>query len=354
MRTRSGSMYPVLLLSVILGLIFSTAVQARVITDMAGRKVTVPDKITKIYAAQPYTNVLLYMVAPDLAIGMQPGCLPFRPEDEKFFRKEVTSMPKLSGPGPQGATGETKQTSLESILKYKPDFALITGGMKMDLQRITGQYDRVHMPVVIVNVERISAYPAAFEFLGKLLNRERRGNRLAAYTRRVFAQVNKSVANIPQNKRVRVYYAESADGLVTESDRSFHADAIRMAGGDLVHRGDIKTHQGMEKLSLEQVLLYDPDVIISQEPEFLNHAYRDPRWQKIKAIANHRVYIIPRTPFNWIDRPPSVMRVVGVQWLANRLYPQYYKVDIRKEIRDFHMLFMGVKVSNTDLDEWLK
>ena len=149
-------------------------------------------------------------------------------------------------------------------------------------------------------------------------------------------------------------YAESADGLATESDRSLHADAIRMAGGNIVHHGDIKTHQGMEKVSLEQVLLYDPEVIISQEPEFARNAYRDPRWQKVRAVANHRIYTVPRAPFNWIDRPPSVMRILGVQWLAYRFYPNVYRVDIRKEIRQFCLLFMGVDVTDADLNEWLK
>jgi hypothetical protein len=48
------------------------------------------------------------------------------------------------------------------------------------------------------------------------------------------------------------------------------------------------------------------------------------------------------------------MRILGVQWLAYRFYPNVYRVDIRKEIRQFCLLFMGVDVTDADLNEGLK
>lgn len=322
----------------------------REITDMVGRKVTIPDKITKVYASDPYTNVLLYVVAPDLSLGLQPGCLPFRAEDRRFLRREIAGLPELATQPPGG---ERAQVNMEEVLKLKPDIVLAMGGKGAGLSRTEERFAKLNLPLVFVDIRTIDAYPAGIEFLGELLGRESRATRLSQYASRVFAEVQKAVATIPP-ERVRVYYAESADGLATESDRSLHTDAIRMAGGNIVHHGDIKTHQGMEKLSLEQVLLYDPEVIISQEPEFATNAYHDPRWQKVKAVATHRIYTVPRTPFNWIDRPPSVMRILGVQWLAYRFYPNAYRVDIRKEIRQFCLLFMGVEVTDADLGEWLK
>ena len=326
--------------------------RTREITDMAGRKVKIPGKITKVYASDPYTNVLLYMVAPEFSLGLQPGCLPFREEDKRFLRKEVAGLPVLATQPPGG---EKQQVNLEEILRLKPDFALaLGGGAKSDSGRAEERFARMNLPVVFLKIDAIADYPAAIEFLGKLLGRETRAKRLSAYARDVFAKVEKMVAAVSPEKRVRVYYAESADGLATESDRSFHTDAIRMAGGAIVHHGDIKTHVGMEKVSLEQILIYSPEVIISQEPDFAVNAYRDPRWQKVKAVANHRIYTVPRTPFNWIDRPPGVTRIMGVQWLAYLFYPDLYPTDIRKDIKDFHVLFMGVKPTDADLAEWLK
>lgn len=348
----SKALYRALLLGLLLG---ATAVsaQARQIVDMAGRKVTVPDKITKVYASQPYTNVLLYMVAPDLMLGLQPGCLPFREQDKRFLRKDILSKPWISSQGPGG---ENAKRNMEAILAMKPDIALATGGksMKMNPGRIEEEYKRLKIPLVFVDVDKISGYPAAIDFMGRLLGRQTRAKQLKAWAMKTFADVDKMVKAIPVTKRVRVYYAESTDGLATEAERSFHADAIRMGGGAIVHKGDIKTHVGMEKVSMEQVLLYNPEVIIAQEPQFASFAYKDPRWKKIKAVANHRIYIVPRSPFDWIDRPPSVMRIIGVPWVAYMLYPRQYRADIRKQIKEFHSLFMGIQVTEADLNGWLR
>jgi iron complex transport system substrate-binding protein len=340
-----------LCLSCLLAVTALSSAWGREITDMAGRKVTIPDKTTRVYASDPYTNVLLYVVAPDLSLGLQPGCLPLREEDMRFVRKEVAGLPLLATQAPGG---EQAQVNMEAILALKPDVVLAMGSKGGSRQRTEERFAKIRLPVVFLDIDSISRYPAGIEFLGDLLGRESRARRLSQYASRVLSEVEKVVATIPPEKRVRVYYAESADGLATESDRSLHTDAIRMAGGAIVHHGELKTHQGMEKLSLEQVLLYDPEVIISQEPDFATHAYHDPRWQKVKAVATHRIYTVPRSPYNWIDRPPAIMRILGVQWLASRFYPDMYRVDIRKRIREFHELFMGVEVTDADLDNWLK
>lgn len=330
--------------------------QAREITDMAGRKVTIPDTVTKVYSAQPYTSVLLYMIAPEMMLGMQPGCLPLGDAERHFLRPEVAKLPEIET---QIGGGENPQTNIEAILALHPDFALANGGagadkMMMNPSKLEAKMAKIGLPVVFVDVRRVADYPAGIEFLGKLLGREAHTQRMSAYATRVLADVAKMVATIPADKRVKVYYAESADGLATESDGSFHTDAITLAGGDIVHHGDLKTHQGMEKVSLEQVLLYNPEVIISQEPDFVTSVYKDVRWKDVRAVVNHRVYTIPRSPFDWIDRPPSVMRILGVQWLAHLFYPEQYAIDIRKEVKEFHKVFMGIELTDADMDQLLK
>lgn len=80
----------------------------------------------------------------------------------------------------------------------------------------------------------------------------------------------------------------------------------------------------------------------------------DPRWQGVKAVKDGRIYLVPRWPHNWIDRPPSVMRVMGVRWLTNLFYPKAYPLDLRRETREFYKLFLGVSPSDADLDRLFK
>lgn len=322
----------------------------REITDQAGRKVMIPRNIETIYPAQPYTSVLLYVVAPDLSLGVHPGCWSLRPEDRRFISSQAAHLAEFAL---QPSGSASPQINVEAVLRLGPDFALAMGGPDPTGAGKVEQMGEVGTPVVYADIDTIEEYPAGLEFLAKLVGREERGKQLSEFATRMLTKVEEMVAAIPEDRRVRVYYAESDDGLATEPARSHHCDALRKAGASLVHQGDLEAHYGMEKISMEQVLRYDPEVIVAQIPDFALRAYTDARWQGVQAVASRRVLTVPRTPFNWIDRPPSVMRIAGVPWLAYRFYPDKYPGDIREDLREFHRLFMGVEVTDEDMDEWL-
>jgi iron complex transport system substrate-binding protein len=62
------------------------------------------------------------------------------------------------------------------------------------------------------------------------------------------------------------------------------------------------------------------------------------------------VWFIPDLPLNWFDRPPSFMRFLGLQWLAHRLYPQRFSVDLHGESRRFYKQFLGVELDEAQLE----
>ena len=57
-----------------------------------------------------------------------------------------------------------------------------------------------------------------------------------------------------------------------------------------------------------------------------------------------------RSPFGWFDRPPNTMRVLGCQWFANLVYPDYYKADVREEIKKYFDLFYGSTITDDEID----
>jgi iron complex transport system substrate-binding protein len=50
-------------------------------------------------------------------------------------------------------------------------------------------------------------------------------------------------------------------------------------------------------------------------------------------------------PFNWFDRPPSFMRLLGIHWMMHNLYPQTYPIDMVAETRHFYRLFLNVDLN---------
>jgi iron complex transport system substrate-binding protein len=100
-------------------------------------------------------------------------------------------------------------------------------------------------------------------------------------------------------------------------------------------------------------MLYNPDVIVAQESMFTEKVYSDPAWRNVKAVREHKVYLIPRTPLNWFDRPPSFMRFLGLEWLTSKLYPREFPVNMSAETRKFYSIFLGVELSDSDVREIL-
>ncbi len=96
---------------------------------------------------------------------------------------------------------------------------------------------------------------------------------------------------------------------------------------------------GLAQVGFEQVVLWDPPVIVTNDPNFFRESARMPVWQGITAVRNKRVYLSPNLPFGWFDYPPGANRLIGLLWLSEILYPEHFRHDYPKEIARFYKLF---------------
>lgn len=322
--------------------LFLTSAEAARINDMYGRGVTLPNHITRVLGASPPVTYMLYTLDPGLVAGLNNS-----PDDDlrKFLRPETMKLPVVGGFGGQG-----KNFNAEVLIALKPDLVLAWAPRSATLNpRVEQILTSSGIPYAYVKLDKMSDYPAAYEFLGSLLGRKERGKKLAAYFRRELKKLELFSARIPEKKRVSVYFAEEMDGLTTVSSNSVHGEAVALAGGRNVHHKESEGGRVKDRISIEQVLSYNPEVIIAQDESFYSGIYKDPRWAGIRAVRNHRVYLIPDTPFDWMDRPPSFLRLMGAKWLAGVLYPQSAKVHIASETRSFYQLFFGASPSDAEI-----
>jgi len=313
--------------------------QAREITDMRGRKVTVPDRIRKVYATSPPTTYMIYALDQTLLAGLN---APPKEPEKKYLPKRLLSLPVLGG-----YFGQGQVANIEMVMKAKPDVIIMWTSEDTAINRKTeADMKNLGIPLVFMNVNRIEDYGRGLKFLGQLLNREERARKLAAYGEKALKEAAAVTRAVHPGKRVSVYYAEGTDGLSTECHASRHAELINLVGAENVHRCQKKSGYGMEKISLEKVLLYNPEAIFIQEKDFYKRIKIDSRWRHIRAVRNGRVFVIPKAPFNWFDRPPSYMRYLGVKWVMNCLYPNLYHIDMIKETKAFYRLFLGIELTD--------
>lgn len=338
---RLNSSPPRVLALVLFMVLTALPLHARTITDMAGRTVTIPDQCTKIFCASPPALYLLYALDHRLAAGLN---FSLSAQESTYLHPEFANLPLLGGWFGQGNT-----PNMESILAAKPDF-LLAWYWRQDASNdvVENAAKTLKLPVVYVQLNTLEEYARAFTFLGRLVGREKRGKILAAETRRILREVQPVVDAVPEAERVSVYYAQGPDGLKTECNSSVHAALIEMAGGRNIRVCEARNNFGMESVGIEEVLVGNPQVILSRDRTFTANVLHDPVWRHLRAVRDARVLDIPSEPFNWFDRPPSFMRILGLVWLTNVLYPERYPKDMVTETRRFYNLFLGVELDDAE------
>ena len=321
--------------------------EAREIVDMTGRRVTVPDVIRQVFGTSPPATYMVYAMDPGMLAGLNS---PLTQSEKQYIDPRLQPLPVIGG-----WFGQGRVSNLETLIEVRPDILLTWMFQQSALNaKIEAALKPFGIPVVYIRLESLADYPAAFRFLGGLLDRRERAEALCRYAEQTLEQVARVAATLPDGDRVSVYYAEGADGLSTECHSSIHAQLIPLSGGENPHRCSDSSTFGMQKVSMEQVLEYNPQVIIAHEPLFFTAIQTDSKWKTIRAVRDGRIYRIPSAPFNWFDRPPSFMRLLGVRWLAHQLYPDAYPIDLIAETRNFYQLFLNVSLDEAAARELLK
>jgi iron complex transport system substrate-binding protein len=175
-----------------------------------------------------------------------------------------------------------------------------------------------------------------------------RAETLARWCEQAMATIGGRIATIPASERPSVYYARGPRGLETGLGGSINVETLSFLGARNVAAA--QPGSGLAQVSLEQVLAWDPEVIVTIDLNFSESVRRDPAWAGLRAVQAGRVHLSPKLPFGWVDFPPSVNRMAGLWWLAKLLYPAQFPEDIRGVAREFHTLFYQVTPSEAQLD----
>ena len=329
----------------------SDATAMRTVTDMAKRQVQVPQAIKSVYSVSPMGDIMMYTLAPSKVAGTT---CDWTAEERRYLLDEYNTKPVLGGWFGKNTTGNP-----EVILKAHPDLVLSMGLLdKTGISSAERLQNQLGIPVVMVD-GTLTNSDASYRFLGGIIDETERADKLAAYCRKTVNDVQTIAAAIPSDQQVRVYYAEGLNGLETDPKGSQHAEVLDLVGGLNVADVPMLRGYGRPTVSLEQLLVWQPAVIIV----CVDRGYADgtgnwtrvmsnPAWQNVAAVKNGKVYEIPSLPHNWFDRPPSVNRILGLLWLGNLLYPDRFKLDIRKT-KEFYDLFYHKALTDTELDEVL-
>lgn len=321
----------------------------RTVTDQLGREVTLPDHITRAVVLQHQTlNLLVQLNAADDVVGVMSS---WKKQLGPAFARFMPGIEQLPTPG------DLTQVNIESLLALHPQVVFVANYAP---QAMIQQIQNAGVPVVAVSLRQDAAgekdkmnpsmadeeqaynqgLKQGIRLIGEVVERKAQAEELIRYTFSARAKANAPVADIPDDKRVRVYMANP--DLNTYGSGKYTGLMMKHAGALNVAAASVK---GARQVSLEQVLQWDPQVIFVQDryPEVVKQIQNDPQWQSIDAVKNHRVWLMPEYAKAWGYPMPEAL-AIGELWMAKKLYPSRYRnVDVDAKAQDYYQRFYRVK-----------
>ena len=309
--------------------------------DSSGREIRPPAKVERVYAAGPPASLLVFAIAPHKLAGWTRA---LRPNEAPFFPERYAHLPELGR-----LTGRGNTANVEVVLQARTDLIVDVGTTSASLASLASQVqEQTKIPYALFD-GRIESTPATLRALGRLMGDEAAADKLAAWYENELKQARQRVARASTHPLV--YYGRGASGLQTGGQGSITVEILDFLGA---RNAAAEARSGLATVAFEQVLLWDPEVILTTDPGYWASVWTDGRWRTVKAVAARRVYLSPNLPFGWFDFPPGANRLLGAWWAGKLLYPrEFADLDLRARVSEFHRLFYHRGPSDAQLDALL-
>jgi len=310
-----------------------------IFTDSAGREVELPRDITRIAPSGPLAQIVLFTLCPDKLVGFASDISDAQFE---YIDKKYASLPVFGN-------FYADTLNLESVMVADPQVVIDIGEIKPNIaDDMAGIQEKTGIPTIFVHME-LDSMVSAYKTLGEVTGEQEQAAKIIDYITETLAETSEKAKTIPESGRVKVYYGQD-DGLTAVVSGTVHSDVIGFAGGVNVSEVEESIRGGASAVSMEQLLLWNPDVILFAPGSIYDTVSGLPEWAEISAVKTKRFYEIPDGPYNWMGRPPSVNRILGIKWLSNLLYPDVFNYDMAKEVKDFYKLFYHCDVTDAQVD----
>ena len=320
----------------------ATQNETRTFTDSLGREVELPAQIDRIAPSGHTANQVLLTMAPEKMVSLS--------QDLTEDQLKYINLPNYADlPITGAAFGSKGDINKEAVAAADPQVIIDTGEVKDGLEEdMDTLQEQLGIPVVFIETT-LEDYGAAYEMLGELLGMPERGKELSDYCAAAYKEVTDVMATIPDSERVNLGYFLGDAGLNTIAKDSYQGQVIDLCANNVaVLEKATGSGQGQE-VSLEQIALWNPDLIIFAPDSIYDTVADDPAWDGIAAIDNGNFYETPATPYNWLNNPPTVNQVMGMQWLPRLLYPDKFDTSIADVTKSYYKTFYGYDMSDQEV-----
>lgn len=312
------------------------------VTDSFGRIVEVPQKVERVATLYAFTgHVTTLLGKGELIVAVNRG-----------LKRDI--LLNRINPVISSAIMPVAQdkVNMEELLKADPDLIFVQGSVFRD-EREREKLDKSKIPYLGVEFSSIEKQISAIESIGAALGASDAASRYLDYYRGVLELVEERVATIPDSEKLRVYHS------INEATRTYGRDNLAADWTALAGVINVSLDQELRLLdnnyfaTLEQILLWDPDLILVNEDGVADYILTNKQWSPLQAVKNGRVHQMPVGVSRW-GHPGSLETPLGVLWASKLFYPERFAdIDMPAEARKFYRDFFGYELSDEELESML-
>ena len=317
-------------------------------TDSLGRTVQIPRELTRVAPSGAVATMILSTIAPEymVSVSATPSSAQY-----KYLPQNLLTLPTTGQ-----MYGSKSTLNLETLLSCGAQIVIDLGDRKENMaEDLDALQKQIGIPVIFLEADVVHM-EQMYRTIGSILSgKEARGNALADFAAETVAMAAEASAKVTDEERVRVMYTSGISGLDTNAEGSTQAQVLSLIGAEnAIVVPEVSNRGGGNTINLEQLYNFDPDVILFAPGSIYATVAEDEAWSQLSAIRDGRYYEIPGLPYNWLSGPPSINMLLGVWWLGNLLYPQYYDYDVTEKAQEAFRLLWGYDLSADEAAEMLR
>ena len=336
------------LIALSLAACFALPLQAKIITDVEGNKIELPDNVQRVADLWHANNQIVLLLGGANKLVGTTTSIAANPWYSEVY-PNIKNVPVLTN-------GETIQT--EELLSHKPDAVLLSKksmlteveqaglkGVRVSFQDFDGLKKTVRITADVLGDK---APEIAENYIKELENyiKELENN---------IQFVEARLKGLKDEQRPTVLHiTKGSDLLMIDGGKSMIGEWIKLAGGKSV----LPDEANMVTVTVESIIQANPDVIIigssgNKAQAAIEKIKADLAWQSISAVKNNRIYANPTGTFPW-DRY-SAEKALQILWAAQLFHPEQFKdLNMVEKTQAFYKKYYGYALSKENAEQILK
>lgn len=313
-----------------------------VVTDMAGRKVVIPENVSHVACMEVLCYEKLFLLGEsDRISSMYQTNAPWM----ERTNPKVRDIPKFRG-----------EPNMEALLNGKTDVVFF----RYNPEKTIAKLAELKIPGIVS--QPIAREPGSTEAFRENTKRalrlfgdvmgepaRRRAEEWCGYYDEKTRFVTERTSRLSEALRPKAYYVRGPDALTTQGRNSNTFRYGEMAGADMVVK-ELKM-QGRTMVSMEDIVRWDPEYVFVGRQYSVDLILKDARWRNVRAVREGKVIPLPEGVFFWDG---STEGVLLMEFMAKTLHPELFAdLDLAGEVKEYYARFYRYKLTSDETSKIL-